>query len=53
VAADHDGRVGVWEQLRSGEHVIGRGGQRVLIGAAVDMFTHQLLGSAVGDGADG
>ena len=33
--------------------LVGGGGQRVLVGAAVDVLPHQLLGRRVGDGSDG
>jgi hypothetical protein len=48
VAADDDRRVGMREELRSGEEVIGGGSQRVLIGATVDVLAHQLFGRGVG-----
>ncbi len=52
VAADHHGGVGVREQRGPGQQVEGGGGQRVLIGAAVDRFVRQLLGRRIGEGAD-
>ena len=48
VAAD-DGRwVGFREELRSGQEMVGAGRQRVLIGAPVDVCTHQLLRRSIG-----
>ena len=44
VTANHDRRIGMRKQLRTGQQVIGGGCQGVLIGTTVDLFTHQLLG---------
>lgn len=43
MAANDNRGVGVREQLGSGAQVVGRSGQRVLVGAPVKMFAHQLL----------
>ena len=32
--------------------MVGRGGQRVLVGATVDLMAQELLGGGVGDGPD-
>ena len=42
--------IGMREELRSGEEVIGGRGKGVLIGATIDLLTHQLLGRGVGHG---
>ena len=48
VLADHCDRVGVLERRRTGEQMKSRGGQRILVRAAVDVGTRQLLGRRVG-----
>jgi hypothetical protein len=53
VAADDDGGIGVREELRSREEVIGGRGQGVLISTTIDVLAHQLLGRGVGHGAHG
>jgi hypothetical protein len=40
----------VREQLRTGQQVVGGRGEGVLVGAAVDVQPHELLGRGVGDG---
>ena len=37
----------------AGQQVVGRGGERVLVGSPVHRFAHELLWRGVGDGADG
>ena len=51
--SDDDGRIGVGERRRTGEQVEGGGGQRVLIGAAVDQLALELFRGRVGHRADG
>ncbi|ODQ84668.1 hypothetical protein BHQ17_26475 [Mycolicibacterium holsaticum] len=53
MTTDDDGRVGVREDLRSGQQVVGRRGQRVLVGPTVQRIAHQLFGCRIGDRADG
>jgi hypothetical protein len=53
VMADDDRRVGMRERLRTGEQVVGGRGECVLVGAAVELLSHELFGSRVGNGADG
>jgi hypothetical protein len=36
----------------SGEQMIGRSRQRILVGAAIEVFTHQLFGGSVGHCSD-
>jgi len=52
VATDHDRRVGVREKLNTRQKVVGGSAQRILICAPVDLLTHQLLGSGVGNRPD-
>ena len=53
VLPDHRDRIGVPVWRRTGEQVKCGRRQRVLVGAAVDRSTQQLLGGRVGDGSDG
>ena len=50
LADDHRG-VGMLERRRPGEQLVGRRGQRVLVGPAVDSLAGQLLRRGVGDRA--
>ena len=45
VAADDDGGIGVREQLRTGQQVVGGGHEGLLVGAAVDVQPHELFGA--------
>ena len=49
---DHDGGIAVQVQVRSGEQLESRCSKRVLVGAAVECQTHQLLGGGIGNRAD-
>ena len=51
VLPDHRDRVGVGERRGAGEQVKRRRRQRVLVGAAVEVGSDQLLGGRVSDGA--
>ncbi len=52
VLADDDRRVGVLERRHPGEQVIGRRGQRVLVGVTVYVVALELFGCGVGHRAD-
>ena len=52
VAADHHGGLGISKRRGPGQEVVGGCGQGVLVGAAVDVLAHQLLGGGVVNGAD-
>jgi hypothetical protein len=47
VVADDDRGIGVREELRSREEVIGGRGEGVLIGATIKLLAHELFGCAV------
>ena len=51
VAADDDGGIGVREQLRTGQQVVGGGREGVLVGAPVDVVAGELFGGSVRDGS--
>ena len=51
--ADHGNRIGVLIWRRPGKQVKHAGRQRVLVGASIDVLTHQLLGRSVGDRSNG
>jgi len=53
VSADHNGWIGVWEQLHAGQEVVGGGSEGVLVSSPVQLLTHELFGRGVGDSAHG
>ncbi|OBH03677.1 hypothetical protein A5696_07250 [Mycobacterium sp. E2699] len=53
VLADNSYRIVVLKRRRTGEKVKRGGSQGILVGAAIDLCTHQLFGRGIGKGADG
>jgi hypothetical protein len=53
LADESDGVVLRFEWGCASEEVVGRGGQRILVGAAVEFLAHELLGCGVGESAQG
>jgi hypothetical protein len=53
MSADDNSWIGVWEQLQAGQEVVGGGSEGVLVSSPVQLFTHELFGRGVGNGAHG
>ena len=52
MVTDDDGRVAVRERRRTGEQMVGGGGEGILVSATVDLFAFELFGGRVVHRAD-